>query len=84
MANPAVFEYELRVVFGRFQHKLTTYYSFNNVKVISPLFRYSSKPVAAPILPFPGLDDALLKYKALRRPNYSCDIKADNIVYGGI
>jgi hypothetical protein len=84
MANPAAFERELRVVFGRLQHELASHYSFENVDVISPLFRYSSEPVAAPTLPFPGLDDALLKCKALRRPNYSCGIEADNMVHGGM
>ena len=88
MANPAAFERELRAVFSRLQNDTEMarhgHYSFHDVEMISPLFRCSSEPVAAPTLPFPGLDDALLRCKALRRPNYSCGIEADNMVHGGM
>ena len=78
MTNPAAFERELRAIFGHIQQdtKIATHgsYSFNDVEAMSPLFRCSSKPLAAPTLLFPGLDDALLKRRALRAPNYSCGI----------
>lgn len=40
--------------------------------------------MAAPTLPFPGLDDALCNCKALRRPNRCCGIQEDNMVSGGM
>ena len=58
MANPAAFERELRAVFSRLQNDTEMarhgHYSFYNVKMISPLFRCSNEPVAAPRFRFPG------------------------------
>jgi len=81
----ASFEHRLQSIFTYIKHDTIVgaddVFSFNNVETMGP-FRCWSEPITKPTRPFSGLNDAIYRCSAGRRPTKSCGIRDHNMRRG--